>query len=511
MKAERTVFLLILGICFSIMGEVTVEWTKITLNKQYYTESNCFADFDKNGKVDVCSGPWWYEGPSFTTKHDIYSGSPVTNLQSWVSNWHTFVYDMNGDGYMDIVIITAAGTGSCIWYENPKNTTRRWSSHQVFTGIDMESPTFTDIDGDEKPEFVGVKSGYWGFAAVNWSNPTAQCQFHNISPKGTWFANTHGMGVGDVNKDGRMDLITKEGWWEQPASLTGDPQWKLHEYYFAPKGSSTRDGVGPSQMPVYDVNGDGRNDVVSALDAHGWGLAWFENVDDGSGGITFIKHMIMGNRSEEAKYGAAFSEPHAVALCDIDGDGLKDVVSAKRWWVHKNSGSDPETDSPAVAYWFRLTRSPTFEGGAKFTPHLIDTSSGIGTEIYCGDMNGDTYPDITMAGKKGSFIFLQKRTGVNVKQEISGSEKRNNSIRVSRAINGSVLITFGVPRSAISSIGIYTAKGEKIRTLSGKPSMGNLNSMQWDGKNDYGVVVPHGLYVLHLENIIQDFSDSFVW
>ncbi len=29
-------------------------------------------------------------------------------------------------------------------------------------------------------------------------------------------------------------------------------------------------------MVVYDVNGDGKNDIVTSLGGHGWGLAWFE-------------------------------------------------------------------------------------------------------------------------------------------------------------------------------------------------------------------------------------------
>jgi hypothetical protein len=158
-------------------------------------------------------------------------------------------------------------------------------------------------------------------------------------------------------------------------------------------------------MFAYDVDGDGDQDVISSLQAHLWGLAWFEQVTKTDGSINFREHRIMGDRSEEKKFGVAFSQPHALELADIDGDGLKDIVCGKRRWAHGPTG-DVEPDAAPVVYWFQLTRSAN--GEVKFVPHLIDDRSGVGVQIVIKDVNGDHRPDVLTASKLGSFVFLNR-------------------------------------------------------------------------------------------------------
>jgi FG-GAP-like repeat len=154
-------------------------------------------------------------------------------------------------------------------------------------------------------------------------------------------------------------------------------------------------------MFAYDADGDGDNDIITALDAHGWGLAWFEHVRE-DGAITFRKHAIMGSRDEEATHGAAFSQPHAVAMADVDGDGLKDIVTGKRRWAHGPKG-DIEPMADPVVYWFQLVRN---DGRVRYVPHLIDKASGVGCQVTTADINGDGRPDILTVSKLGTFVFF---------------------------------------------------------------------------------------------------------
>jgi len=208
------------------------------------------------------------------------------------------------------------------------------------------------------------------------------------------------MGVGDVNGDGRMDLLEKDGWWEQPASLAGDPEWTFHPHRF---------GNGGSQMYAYDVNGDGLNDIITSLAAHGFGLAWYEQYREG-GEIKFREHIFMNRSPQENKYGVKFTELHAIDLVDMDGDGIKDIVTGKRFWSHWRTG-DPDRNDKAVLYWFQTVRGA--DKSVDFVPHLIDDNSGVGTQVVASDMNGDGLPDIVVGNKKGIFVHLHEKKTVS--------------------------------------------------------------------------------------------------
>jgi len=402
---------------------------RIQLHDQFWSEGASYGDLNNDGINDVIAGPWWWEGPDFTKRHEFYPATntfslklgPMTSVQvpgfegglgvknTYSDNFFVWVYDFNHDGWNDILVVGFPGE-STAWYENPKGRGGHWVRHQIFDETDNESPTFADLTGDGKPELVCITKGRYGYASPDWSDPAKPWVFHAISPDNHYGNFTHGMGVGDVNGDGRPDLLEKNGWWEQPASLAGDPLWKFHPWPF---------GNGGAQMYAYDVNGDGLPDIITSLTAHGFGLSWFEQYRE-NGEIKFKEHLIMGKTPAENPYGVKFSEPHAIDLVDIDGDGLKDIVVGKRFWSHGRT-QDPERNNSALLYWFQLVRGPNHT--AEFIPHLIDNDSGVGTQVVAGDINGDGLPDVVVANKKGAFVFLQEKRTVSHEEWLKAQPK----------------------------------------------------------------------------------------
>lgn len=392
--------------------EITFE--KRTLTGEYWCDGVNAADIDGDGKLDIVAGPFWYAGPNFKTRHTFYEPVPQALEKNPTNSMFTFPYDFNGDGKVDLLVLGRVLFHEAFWYENPgaaeaRKPDARWKKHFVSNRVFGESPLFEDVDGDGRPEIVSIsgqtandKIKQWGWYAPDRSNPTQPWRFVPVTEKAEFNHYYHGEGVGDINGDGRADLVLNEGWWEQPPKGTPPGTlWKKHPFTF----SQDRGGA---QILIADVNGDGRNDVITAMNAHGWGLSWFEQKRDAAGAITFVEHRLMGTREEEGKFGVAFSQPHALALADLDGDGLPDIVTGKRRWAHGPTG-DVEPMATPVNYAFLLRRDPGAAGGATFVPRLIDDASGLGTQVVAVDVNGDRVPDVLTASKLGTFVFLTKR------------------------------------------------------------------------------------------------------
>ena len=332
-----------------------VSFEKITLADKFLAEGAGVGDFNHDGIKDVAIGSQWYEGPEFKVTHPYRQAkSNDFDPADYSDTFNVYGIDINNDGWDDILHIGLPGTPAH-WYENPKtgdkgaNANIFWEAHEVHPWIGNESPTLIDVVGDEKPELLFNIGGFLGYADMRPKAVKLPWVFHKISnAKGCFVVYTHGVGAGDINHDGRKDIVEALGWWEQPESLKGNPVWKFHKFKFAEGGA---------QMLVTDVNGDGLNDVVTVWHPHKYGLLWWEQTRNDAGEIDFIRHDVMGEKEEDSQYGVKFTQAHALTLADIDGDGLQDLVVGKRWWAHKPP-IDPECDAPSVLYWWKLQRNP---------------------------------------------------------------------------------------------------------------------------------------------------------
>jgi hypothetical protein len=187
------------------------------------------------------------------------------------------------------------------------------------------------------------------------------------------------LGVGDINGDGRRDVVCPEGWWEGPAGR-GRLPWTFHPVRLGFEA--------PAQMPVIDADGDGDADVFSS-GAHRYGLWWYEQTLEG-----WRPHEI----------DRAVSQLHALHLADINRDGLPDLVTGKRFWAHRQG--DDGIDDPSVLCWFEARR---VAGRPSWVRRDIDFASGVGLHVRVVDLDGDGLLDIATSNKKGVHLFLQER------------------------------------------------------------------------------------------------------
>jgi putative membrane-bound dehydrogenase-like protein len=382
----------------SLSGAGEIAFERVTLSTEFTCEGATFADLDRDGANDVIAGPYWYAGPDWKTRRQLYQ--PKTfDPHGYSDNFFAWPRDFDGDGWLDVLVVGFPGA-EAFWLRNPLGDAARkdagWERFLVHAAVDNESPAFTDLTGDGEPELVFHTGGRFGWAEPDAQDPRAPWRFRALSPDMKVGRFTHGLGVGDVDGDGKKDVLWNQGWFQQPQSLASDPEWLFHAFRFSER-------EGGAQIFAYDVDGDGDGDVITSLAAHHYGLSWFESVRE-KGELTFREHRFMDDEPADNAQATCVGELHALDLADVNRDGLLDVVTGKRWWSH-GPESDTQPVGAAPLVWFELVRK---QQKVEFVAHEIDDQSGVGTQLVTGDVDGDGKRDVVVASKRGAFVLLQR-------------------------------------------------------------------------------------------------------
>ena len=393
---------------------VGASFRAVRVDPHFYSWSTAVADFNHDNVLDIAAGAFYYLGPDFKVAKQIYTPVSFNPTSEWpIPAMVNIAYDFTGDGWADVLQISGnAGNGTGTLFVNPKGASRHWEKYVTIVPVGNEETLFKDINGDGRPDLIHAGMNtlrYSSFDSTKWdpANPTAMWTTVSVSAPGPWGVNIgHGLGVADINGDGRKDFLNVYGWWEQPPAGS-TALWTLHPTAFGRWGASQA-GPGGAEICGYDVNGDGLIDAVGPQEGHGFGLAWWEQKRDASGKITFAEHKIMDTFLSKNAGDVIFTEPDAATCADMDGDGLPDLVTGKRYMSHFGY-SDPDPWSEPVLYVYLLKRNKQAPGGAEFVPELVHNRSGVGSHIVVADMNNDGMPDIVTSANLGTFVFQNLR------------------------------------------------------------------------------------------------------
>ncbi len=352
-----------------------VKFTKKPIASESFESVGVF-DVNNDGHLDIVSGTLWYEGPHFWARNFI---GDVPRYEQYYDDFSTIPFDVNGDGYLDFV--TGGWFGKSLrWHENPgKEKVKQWAVHPIADIGNVETTYGWDIDGDGINEIV-----------PNTPNNPLLVFRHDPATKSfvkyqIADSQDHGLGFGDVNGDGRPDLVISKGWLEAPANPWKD-KWIFHQEF----------DLQTASIPVIvaDVNGDGLTDLISGV-AHGYGLDWYEQrIDKKTKKRSWIKHPI-------DPFNSLY---HTMQWTDIDNDGQPELVTGKRYRAH--DGRDPGEEDDLGLYYFKWN-------GEHFMKHVISygpygTGKGAGLYFSIADLRKTGRKDIIVAGKDGLCIFFNE-------------------------------------------------------------------------------------------------------
>lgn len=380
-------------------------WVQHTINAKSPFEAAGALDVDNDGDLDIVSGTHWYEGPDFQTSHKVRD---VEQQGTYYNCFATLPMDVNADGHADYITVSYFGK-NVGWVENPGKTDAPWTYHEIDLPGTSEAAWLVDLTGDGQPEILPNPTNVVVFYQLTKAGPTPEFKKVDL---GTAAAG-HGVGSGDIDGDGHVDLLTPKGWFKAPADPSGTWEWQAD--WADPARELGATGI---QILARDFDGDGLTDVFWGM-GHGYGLYWMKQGKGENGARTWSDRMPIDEK---------FHQAHALLWADLNGDGKDDeLLTGTRVYAHEVEPGD--TDAPVIAYFtfdpssqkwdqhviYRgeaATNAPPVErrGDRNAQKDFPPGTAGTGLQMSAVDLDHDGDLDLLCPGKSGLYWFENTRS-----------------------------------------------------------------------------------------------------
>jgi RHS repeat-associated protein len=326
---------------------------------------------------------------SWVTKYDFTYTTGDSSFRSMLSSISETGKDEDGNA-----LTLSAATFT---YQTLQTAQRSWTEDgnwgppQYFTGgtNDLGS-RFSEVNGDGLIDFVRDDASSPNVVYVNndaakkgWSS-TGMSNPRELADG----ARDTGARVLDVNGDGFTDVIKAKGGSQSVDLNNGDGTgWNASSSWVIPVNFTSPDGLSDYGVRFGDVNGDGLNDMVQALQSSTTAHRVFTNNGDGTGWTYQSSYSV--STTFDFTTGTADLN---VQMEDMNGDGLADFAAGNRVYINNGDGTWG-VDVAASVYMNR--GKDTFISNSEWSvpaPFLTSVYPDAGTRL--ADVNGDGLIDV---------------------------------------------------------------------------------------------------------------------